>query len=65
MDIKTIGAVLGIGSALAGAVGGYAVLQYRVDELETAQAERVQAERAVLLLICEIHNVKPCPVVSQ
>lgn len=65
IDLKTAGAVLGLLSVLGAAAGGYSVLRYRVDALEAQQAQRVEAERGVLLLICKVHDVDPCPVMAR
>lgn len=71
VDLKTIATFIGIAASLAGIVGTWTLMQYRLDQLEQQQAElqkeleivHQSVEKAgldVKCLICDAHDI-PCP----
>jgi len=70
-DIKTVATMIGVATALAGVVGTWTLMQYRLDALEEDQkalAEEVSSVSTdvekkgeeVKCLICSAHDI-PCP----
>lgn len=47
IDLKALSVVIGVVAALASSLGGYAVLQYRVGDLEDQVQELQDVKRAV------------------
>jgi sensor domain CHASE-containing protein len=71
IDLKTLATVIGIVASLAGIIGTWSTVQYRLDEVEVRQVElskeikRVEEalhEKGdeVKCLICDTNNI-PCP----
>ncbi len=71
IDLKTLATVIGIVASLAGIIGTWSTVQYRLDEVEVRQAELSkeikQVEEAlhekgdeVKCLICDTNDI-PCP----
>jgi hypothetical protein len=70
-DIKTVATMIGVATALAGVVGTWTLMQYRLDALEEDQkalaaevasvSEDVETKgEEVKCLICSAHEI-PCP----
>lgn len=71
IDLKTLATVIGIVASLAGIIGTWSTVQYRLDEVEVRQVELSKeikkVEEAlhekgdeVKCLICDTNNI-PCP----
>lgn len=71
VDLKTIATFIGIAASLAGIVGTWTLMQYRLDQLENQQSDlqkeleivHQSVEKAgldVKCLICDAHEI-PCP----
>ena len=71
IDLKTLATVIGIIASLAGIIGTWSTVQYRLDEVEVKQVELSKeikkVEEAlhekgdeVKCLICDTNNI-PCP----
>jgi sensor domain CHASE-containing protein len=71
VDLKTIATFIGIAASLAGIVGTWTLMQYRLDQLEQQQSDlqreleivHQSVEKAgldVKCLICDAHDI-PCP----
>lgn len=71
VDLKTIATFIGIAASLAGIVGTWTLMQYRLDQLESQQEDlkkeieivHQSVEKAgfdVKCLICDAHDI-PCP----
>ena len=71
VDLKTIATFIGIAASLAGIIGTWTLMQYRLDQLENQQSD-LQKELEVVhqavekagldvkCLICDAHEI-PCP----
>ena len=71
IDLKTLATVVGIVASLAGIIGTWSVVQYRLDAVEQRQmqlSKEIQDVESALqkkgdevkCLICETNNI-PCP----
>jgi len=71
IDLKTLATVIGIVASLAGIIGTWSTVQYRLEEVEVRQVELSKeikkVEEAlhkkgdeVKCLICDTNNI-PCP----
>ncbi len=58
IDLKTVGAIVGLVAALAGAAGSWYVNSYRIDQLEqdlaAAEADQEKQNEEVLKKIAEV-----------
>ena len=60
IDLKTVGAIIGVVGALAAAAGSWYVNSYRLDQLEKDQVKIVEGIQDVKCLVAQVHEI-PLP----